>query len=68
MERDLMWKAKRPAIVQRLENGRRTDANRAVVSPLPRLAIATEKAKKIGSTFTRVDLLGPRAWNIYLTC
>lgn len=43
MERDLMGKAKRPAIVQRLGTGRRTDANRAVVSPLPRLAIATEK-------------------------
>ena len=53
--------SKTTAIVQRLENGRRTDAIRAVVSPLPRLAIATEKAtkRKIGSTFTRVDLLGP---------
>lgn len=55
MERDLMGKAERTAIVQRLENGRRTDAIRAVVSPLPRLAIVTEKANKK----KRLDLLLP---------
>lgn len=65
MERDLMGKQNDLHNCPK-ENGRWTGANRAVVSPLPRLAIATEK-QKIGSTFTRVDLLGPRAWNIYLT-
>ena len=63
--------SKTTAIVQRLENGRRTDAIRAVVSPLPRLAIAKVPKKQQEE---RLDLLlpasicwGPRAWNIYLT-
>ena len=47
---------------QTSQNARRYDANRAVVSPLPRLVIATEKVKKKRlDLLTRVDLLGPRS-------